>query len=73
MLIHVKVQPNSKRDSVVAKSKTSYIIDVKEPAEENRANIRMISLLSEHLAIPRNHFRIITGHHSPGKIVEILQ
>lgn len=71
MLIHVKVTPEAKHDSLVEKNKASLIISVKEPAEGNRANRRVLELVAEHFHISRSKIQIVTGHHSPGKILEI--
>lgn len=73
MLIHVKIEPESKEDSVTEKNKTSYTVKVREEAKENRANNKMLILLAEHFKIEKNKIRIITGHHSPSKIIEILE
>ena len=73
MLIHIKIEPESKEDSVTEKNKTSYIVKVREEAKENKANNKMLVLLARHFKIERNKLRIITGHHSPSKIIEILE
>ncbi|MBU3669000.1 MAG: DUF167 domain-containing protein [Candidatus Taylorbacteria bacterium] len=72
MLIHVKVIADSKKDEVLKKSDTSFDIYVREPREGNRANVRMIEVLSLYIKKPKNKIRIITGHHQPSKIIEIL-
>jgi uncharacterized protein YggU (UPF0235/DUF167 family) len=71
MLIHVKVEAGSRKEEVIEKNDTSFIVKVKAEAKENAANKRMLELLSSHLKIPQNKLQIITGHHVPGKIVEI--
>lgn len=72
MLIHVKIHPESGKDEVVAKSDVSYVVYVKAPAERNEANVRMKEVLAAHLGLEPSKVRIITGHHSPSKIVELL-
>ena len=72
MLFHVKIEPESKEDSVTQKNKTSFLVKVRDEAKENKANYKMLSLLARHLKIEKNKLRIITGHHSPSKILEIL-
>jgi uncharacterized protein YggU (UPF0235/DUF167 family) len=71
MLIHIKIFPESKEDSVVAKSDNSFIVKVREKAERNAANIKMRALLAEHFKVDLGRVKIITGHHAPSKIVEI--
>jgi uncharacterized protein YggU (UPF0235/DUF167 family) len=72
MLIHVKIKPDSKKDEVIMKNDASYIVSVKEEAKENKANYAMLLLLAEHLNVSVSILRIITGHHSPSKIIEIM-
>lgn len=73
MLIHVKVIPDSKEGKVFEKSDVSYIVKVKASAERNEANIEMLTLLSSHLKVLRSKLRIISGHHAPGKILEVCE
>lgn len=72
MLIHVKIKPDSKVDKIVQKNDTSFIVHVKEPAEDNRANKRMIELVADKFGIVKSKVRIVTGHHQPSKILDIL-
>ncbi|MFA6050319.1 MAG: DUF167 domain-containing protein [Candidatus Paceibacterota bacterium] len=72
MLIHVKIHPDSSKDEVIEKSDVSFIVHVRAPAERNEANVRMRQVLANHLGIPQEKLRIVTGHHSPSKILEIL-
>jgi uncharacterized protein YggU (UPF0235/DUF167 family) len=73
MLIHVKVVADSKTDSVTCKNPRSYTVHVRVPAERNQANRVMISLLAYFLKIEPRRLRIITGHHMPGKILEVVE
>lgn len=72
MLLHVKVTADAKKDSVTRKNDTSYIVTVKEEAKDNMANRKMLALLAEELNVPTAAIRLITGHHTPSKIVEVL-
>ncbi len=72
MLIHVKVKAGSNKDEVVKKNDASYIVHTKEEAKDNMANYAMLTLMSETLSVPVSVLRIITGHHSPSKIIEVL-
>lgn len=72
MLLHIKVKAGSKKDSVLKKSETSYVVSVKEEARENMANKKMLALMAETLSVPVSIIRLITGHHTPSKIIEVL-
>lgn len=71
MLIHVKVTTDANKETLEKVRDTSFKISVKEPAKENRANRRMIEILTKHFNISASKIKIITGHHMPGKILEI--
>ena len=73
MLIHVKIKPDSKEDKIVEKNETSFIVYVKEPAEDNRANKRLIELMAEKFNIIKSKIKIATGHHAPSKILDIVE
>ena len=72
MLIHVKIHPSSKEDKIVQKNDTSFIVYVKDPAEGNMANRKMVLLVADKFNIIKSKVRIVTGHHQPSKILEIL-
>ena len=72
MLIHIKIKPNSNKDEVVKKNDASYVVFVREEAKENKANYAMLLLLAEYLNVPVSILRIITGHHTPSKIVAVV-
>ncbi len=72
MLIHVKIQPDSRKEEIEEKTETSLIVSVKAPAENNEANRAMIGLLARHFKCDPGRIRIITGHHTRSKIIEIL-
>ena len=61
------------KESLKEKSKDHFEISVKEKAENNQANKRVLEILAEYFKIPQNKVRIVNGHRSPSKllIVEI--
>jgi len=71
MFIHVKVQADAKKESLKQKSEDHFELSVREPAERNLANTRVIEVIALHLKIPKSHIRIINGHHSPSKLLSI--
>ncbi len=72
MLIHVHIYPDSKHERIELKRETSLNVYVKVEAKENKANRRMIELLAIHYSVPTTKIKIITGHHSPSKILDIV-
>ena len=71
MYIKVRVTAGAKKEVVTKVTKSSYKISVKEPAERNLANGRVIELISAQLKIPTNKVRIINGHQSPSKMLSV--
>lgn len=71
MLIHVKIHPESRKDSLEAKNDNNFVVKVREKAENNAANRRMRQLLAEHFKVDLGKVKIVTGHHAPSKIIEI--
>jgi len=69
MYVKVKVEANSKKEKFEKIDDDTYKIQVREKAERNLANIRVLELLSSNLAIEKKRIKIITGHHSPNKIL----
>jgi len=70
MKIKVRVKPNSKTEEL-GREGDSFILKVKEPAREGRANQAVIKLLAEHFSVPKSQVRIISGFKSRNKVIEI--
>jgi len=71
MKILIKVKAGSKRDSVKKTGEGQYTVEVKAPPVEGKANKAVIELLSEYFDVPKSQVRIISGHKSKNKVVEI--
>lgn len=69
MYVRVRISPNSKKESFEKIDDDTFNICVKEKAENNMANNRILELVSDHYNIERRDIKIITGHHSPRKIL----
>ncbi len=72
MKIAIKVKPNSKEEAVEPVNKNEFILRVRAPAREGRANEAVIELLSEYFSVPQKRVMIIRGHKSKNKVVEIF-
>lgn len=70
MIVSIKVHPNSKK-SEIRKIGDSYEARIDAPAEKGRANARLIELLADYFKIKKSAVRIIRGHTSRNKVVEI--
>ena len=72
MKIQVKVKPNSKTEDI-SREGDSFIIKVKEPPKEGKANQAIIKLLAEHFGVPQSQVRILSGFRSKNKVIEVAK
>jgi len=72
MKIQVKVKPNSKSEGVT-QEEYNFIVEVKEPPKEGRANQAVTKLLAQHFGVPQSQVRILSGFKSKNKVVEIRE
>lgn len=73
MYIKVRVVAGAKKEKVEKTTKDTYHISVKEQAERNMANNRICEIMASLLGISVKSIRIISGHHSPSKILSIKE
>lgn len=71
MYVRVQVRPASKKESVIETDDRTYTISVKMPAERGLATARAKEMLADHLSVPLQKLRLISGHRSPRKIFTI--
>jgi uncharacterized protein YggU (UPF0235/DUF167 family) len=71
MYIHVKVKASMKKESFKELKKDHFEASVKEPAERNMANRRVIELVAQHFNLLPNKVRITNGHQSPSKLLVV--
>ena len=71
MYVKVRVTPDAKKELCEQVSADHLKISVREPAEQNRANRRVLELVARHFAVPSGKVRLISGHRSPSKIFSV--
>jgi len=69
--IAVAVKPKERKAELVKIAQDEYRIAVREPAENGQANEAVISLLAEHLGIPKSKLKIVRGISSRHKLIEM--
>jgi len=72
MKIRVRVKPSSRTEEV-SRENDSFIVKVKEPPKEGKANQAVIRLLAERFRVPQSHVKILSGFRSRNKVVEIAE
>lgn len=70
MYLKLKVVPDSKQEKIEQLKDDEYRVWVKAPAENNRANERVLEMMRE--LFPDKRIRLISGHTSPSKIVSVV-
>lgn len=71
MKITVKVKAGSKEEKVTPASDGGFILHVKAPAKEGKANKAVIELLSRHFNIPKNSIAMLRGFKGKIKVVDL--
>lgn len=71
MKISVKVKPNSKQQKIVCSDEGTWIIHLKSPPIDGKANQELIQLLAKQFKIARAQISIKSGLSSKIKLIEI--
>jgi hypothetical protein len=69
--IHLKVIAGAKKENWKQKSADHFEVSVKEKAEHNLANKKVLELVAKHFQVPVSKVRIVNGHHHPSKLLVI--
>src|SRR3984893_16461493 len=67
----VRVQPRASKDEVIGVMGGPLKVRLRAPALEDRANEALCEYLAEVLKTPKAAVRILSGHHSRSKRVEV--
>jgi uncharacterized protein YggU (UPF0235/DUF167 family) len=65
------VTTGAKKESITAKSADHFEISVKEKAERNLANQKVIELVANYFKLSKKKIRIVNGHHHPHKLLVV--
>jgi len=68
----VKVVPNSSRSCIAGWLGDALRVRVTAPPEHGKANAAVEALLAEALGLSSGQLKIVSGHGSPRKVVEIV-
>jgi len=70
MILNIRVVPKASRNLI--KKENDYLkAYLTKPNQDGLANAQLIELLAEHLKVKRYQIRIIRGHKSRDKAIEI--
>lgn len=73
MRIFVKAKPNAREESVEKIDESNFVVSVKEPPVQGRANTAIAKALAEYFNVSDSAVRMISGYSSRQKIFEITQ
>jgi uncharacterized protein YggU (UPF0235/DUF167 family) len=71
MYIKVRVTPGAKVEKITKKADDHFVLTVREEAERNMANRRVVTMIADVFKVPTGKVRIINGHHSRSKILSV--
>lgn len=71
MKICIRVKPNAKDAGVEKIAENNFLVKVKAPAKENKANTAAVEALAEYFNAPKSAVSIKAGLKARQKIVEI--
>ena len=72
MRIFVTAKPRAKEERVEKIDETHFVVVVTEPPVEGRANEAIVRALAKHFGVSSQNVRIVSGHTSRQKIVDVL-
>jgi uncharacterized protein len=71
MKIRIKVTPNSKTEGVM-KEGDIFLVRVKEPPKEGKANRAVIKLLADYFRVSQGQISVTSGFSSRNKTIDII-
>ncbi len=71
MKITVQVKLNSKKEMIEKLADDSYLIRIRVPPVDGKANERIIELLSKQFNCPKSAIQLISGHKGKKKIFSV--
>jgi len=71
MYVKVRVYPKSKKEEIKKIKDNRFEIKVKEKAERNMANNRVLEIIAEKFSVDRKKVKIVNGHQSPSKMLSV--
>ncbi|HXK32328.1 MAG TPA: DUF167 domain-containing protein [Candidatus Paceibacterota bacterium] len=73
MKIFVKAKPSSREEKIEKVDEINFIVSVKEPPKQGKANKAIIKALAEYFKIAPSCVSLISGFSSKQKVFEILK
>ena len=71
MKLSIMVRANSKQNEVRVREDGGLLVLVNAPPTEDKANKKVIEVLSKYLGKPKSHLTILHGRTSRHKVIEV--
>jgi uncharacterized protein len=71
IIVSIRVQPRASKDEIAGVHDSALKVRLRAPALEDRANEALCDFLAQLLKTPKSAVRILSGHRSRNKRVEI--
>jgi len=71
MKLHIKVKPGSKVDSISMDAEHNWVVKIKAPPVDGKANVYLAQFLAKQLGIPKSHIMLLKGETNAFKTLEI--
>jgi uncharacterized protein (TIGR00251 family) len=68
MIIKVKVKPNSGKEEIEKVSENEFIVSLKKPAEDNKANLELLKIMKKYF---KQEISIVRGLKSREKFLKL--
>ncbi|MEK7542992.1 MAG: DUF167 domain-containing protein [Patescibacteria group bacterium] len=72
MKIFVTAKTRVRKEGIVSEGKNEFVICVKEPAKEGRANIAIRKVLANYFGVAPSRVRLVSGATSKHKVFEVV-
>jgi uncharacterized protein (TIGR00251 family) len=69
--LRVRVAPGARRSEIVGRHGEAWKLRVRAAPERGRANDEVVALVAARLGLDKAHVRVVAGHTSRDKIVEL--
>jgi uncharacterized protein (TIGR00251 family) len=69
--IQVNVKPQAKKPDITKIAESEYRVAVCAPAQDGKANLAVIELLANYFSVSKSRIKIVRGHSSRHKLIEI--
>ena len=69
--VRVKVKAGTRKEEFEQTSSDHFLVSVKEKAERNMANGRVIEIIAGFFKVAPGRVRIVNGHRSPTKLLVV--